>query len=482
MSKDESLTSKVRSGVLWNVAGQVAQYIMRVGFSIILARLLTPREFGLVGMVSVFTGFAGLFINMGLGTAIIQRRVLHLQYLSNALLLSLLSACVLFLLFFFSSDAIATVYNEPVLKPMVQVLSCQFLLSVTPVVHGALLRREMRFKVLALTETCAFLAGSVVAVVAACLGAGVWSLVYNSLTYAAVSMLLLWWYSGWQPRLGIDVSAIRDLWSYSKHLVGFDALNYWARNADNYLIGKYCGAAEVGAYNRAYQLMLVSSQQITGIVSGVLFPAMSQLQGEVPRFREVLLKSHRIIAFFAFPLSAGASVLAEPLVLVLFGPEWKETTPLIRVLAWAGLGQSLSTLGLVFNSLGRPDLTFKVGSVNSVILIVSFLAGLPWGALGVAVAYTLAWWLLVFPFGWDMAARLLGLRFWHVLWNVREILACTILMAAAAAGTQYSLRAFPPIIQLGCAVATGAVVYCGTVLWLAKRTYREVMGLIKGNR
>jgi len=462
-----SLTAKVRSGVLWNLAGQVAQQVLRIGFSVLLARFLSPREFGLVGMVGVFTGFAGIFIELGLGQAIIQRKHLLPQHLSSALSLSLLSAGGLCVLFFSASGLIAQLYNEPSLKPLVRVLSFQFLLSATGLVHGALLRREMRFKDLAFIETAAFVAGSSVAVAAAYLGAGVWSLVLNSLAYAAVSMALLWWRSGWRPHVGVSKAAVHDLWSYGKHLMGFNALNYWARNADNYLIGKYCGAADLGAYNRAYQLMLMTSQQLTGNVTGVLFPAMSKMQDDVPRFRNALLKSHRVIALFAFPLAAGVSLLAEPLILALFGPKWKEVIPLIRVLAWTGLGQSLSTQGLVFNSLGRPDLTFKVGATNSVIFVLSFLCGLPWGAMGVAVAYTLVWWLIVFPFSHDMAARQMGLRFWHIVWNVREVLFATLAMATAVVGLDYWLEPFMPIIRLMVGACTGAAVY-----WCVLRVFR----------
>ena len=462
-----SLTAKVRSGVLWNLAGQVAQQVLRIGFSVLLARLLTPREFGLMGMVGVFTGFAGIFIELGLGQAIIQRKHLTPHHLSTALSLSLVSAGGLCMLFFSASGLIALIYNEPSLKPLVQVLSFQFLLSATGLVHGALLRREMHFKDLAFIETAAFVAGSSVAVAAACLGAGVWSLVLNSLAYTMVNMTLLWWRSGWCPRLGLDRRAFQDLWSYGKHLVGFNALHYWARNADNYLIGKYYGPADLGAYNRAYQLMLMTSQQVTGNVTGVLFPAMSQMQDDVPRFRNALLKSHRVIALFAFPLAAGVSLLAEPLILVLFGAKWKEVIPLIRVLAWTGLGQSLSTQGLVFNSLGRPDLTFKVGATNSVIVVLSFLCGLPWGAMGVAVAYTAAWWMLVFPFSWDMAARVMGLRFWHIVGNVREVLFATLAMATAVVGLDYWLEPFMPIIRLVVGACTGAAVY-----WCVLRVFR----------
>lgn len=477
-SRSASLTSRVRSGVAWNLMGQFTQQVLRVGFSILLARLLSPREFGLIGMVGVFTGFAGVFVNLGLGQAIVQRKDLRAEHLSTAFTLSLLSSAVLAVLFWSGSGLIANLYGEPVLKPLVAVLSLQFLLSASTLVHSALLTRAMRFKEAALIDLCAFVCGSTVAVVAAWRGLGVWSLVLNSLVYAMVNMMLYWKRSGWAPKIGFQPECARDLWSYGSHLMGFNALNYWARNADNYLIGKYCGANELGAYARAYQLMLMPVLQITRVAGGVLFPALSQIQDDLPRFREALLKSHRMIALAAFPIGAGLVVLAEPFVLTFFGEKWREVIPLLRILAINGIGQSLSTQGLVFNSLGRTDLTFKVGGVSSIIFILSFLVGLPWGAKGVAASYTLAWWFIVFPFSWSMAARMMGLRFWDIVWNVGEVAGYAAVMGLVIGGVYYLLGGLPPIIQLAGSALSGAVAYLGALYVLGKTIYREAKSVL----
>jgi PST family polysaccharide transporter len=475
-----SLTSRVRSGVAWNLLGQVLQQVLRIGFSIALARLLSPREFGLIGMVSVFTGFAGVFVNMGLGQAIIQRKELRPEHLSTAFTLSLLSSAALAGTFWLGAGFISNLYGEPILKPLVAVLSLQFLLSASTLVHNALLARAMRFKEAALIEVCAFVCGSTVAVVAAWRGLGVWSLVLNSLVYATVSMVLFWTRSGWTPRLGLDRQCARDLWAYGNHLMGYHALNYWARNADNYLIGKYCGAAELGAYARAYQLMLMPVSQITSVVSHVLFPALSHIQDDLPRFREVLLKSHRMIALVSFPVGVGLLALAEPLVLTFFGQKWRDVISLLRILAINGAGRSLSTQELVFNSLGRTDLTFKVGGVTSVVLMLSFLIGLPWGAKGVALSYTLAWWCIVFPFSWSMAARQMGLRFWHIVWNVREVAFCAVIMGIASSGVSSMLAGSRPIIPLGAGGAVAVFAYWAALRVLRVRAYREALELLRG--
>lgn len=476
-----SMTSRVRSGVVWNLVGQVAQQVLRVGFSILLARLLSPREFGLIGMVGVFTGFAGVFVNMGLGQAIVQRKELRPEHLSTGFTLSLLSSVTLAVLFWAGSGLIASLYGEPILQPLVAVLSLQFLLSASTLVHSALLTRAMRFKEAALIDLAAFISGSTTAVVAAWRGWGVWSLVLNSLVYAGTSMTLFWWRSGWKPRLGIHWQCARELWSYGSHLMGFSALHYWARNADNYLIGKYCGAADLGAYARAYQLMLLPVEQLLGIVVRVLFPALSQIQDDLPRFREVIFRTQRMLALVSFPIGALLVVLAEPLVLVLFGAKWASVTPLLQILALNVLGQSISLQGVVYNSLGRTDLTFKIGGINSVLFVLSFLIGLPWGAKGVALSYTIVWYLVVFPFSWKFPMELLGLRWWHVVWNVKEMLLLNLLMVALTYAVLALMpSSLPPLARLVVPASTGAGFYWGVLHLTRNSTYLQAVQFALG--
>ncbi len=483
MKTSQHLSEQVRSGVLWNLLGQMTQQVLRVGFSVALARLLSPREFGLMGMVGVFTGFAGVFVNLGLGHAIIQRKNLQPEHLSSALTLSIAVSCILSLAFLFASGLIAALYGEPVLKPMVVVLSFQFLLSATSLVHAAVLRRSMRFKALVFIETVAFVAGSVAAILLAWLGAGVWSLVANSLTYAGFNMVLLWWKSGWRMRLGFDKTAAKDLWSFGIHLTGFSIINYWARNADNYLIGKYVGAAELGAYNRAYQLMLMPITQVTGMISGVLFPAFCQIQDDVVRLRNALLKSHRIIALVTFPLMACLAILAEPFVLVVFGEKWREVIPFLRILSWVGLGQSLDNQHLVYNPLGRPDLTLKVGGISCLILVLSFVAGLPWGAVGIATAYAIAWWGIVFPISWKYPMNLLGLPMWHVVGNLRHSILCTAVMSIVVLIVYlWTKQHWAPVVQLLGAGGAGVVTYFACIYFLNHDALRELKRILFGVR
>lgn len=469
----------IRSGVLWTLAGQVIQQVLRVFFSILLARLLSPRDFGLVGMATVFSGFAGLFVTLGFGQAIVQRKDLRPEHLGTTLTLSLCASIALLVAFWCSAGYIATVYGEPILKPILAMLALQFPLSALGVVHSALLSRAMRFKELALVDLYAFLAGSSAAVIAALCKLAVWSLVVNSLVYALVSTILLWRLSGWKPRLGIHRSCATELWSYSQPLVGFNSLFYWARNADNFLIGKYCGASELGAYNRAYQLMMLPVDYITKSVSAVVFPVLCKLQSEDYLLRTAVLKLHRIIALITFPLMTGLCILAEPFVIALFGEKWMAVVPLIQVLAWTGLGQSLGVQHLIYNTLGRTDMTFKIGGVNSALMIVSFVVGLRWGAFGVALSYTLTWWLVVFPLGWSVAARMVGLTLSDILTNLRGVFLCTAVMGGITWLVKTLLEGrTPPVVQLLISVMMAVFSYWTVVRVSRLQAYDDARRLL----
>jgi len=476
----QSLSVRVRSGVLWNLAGNISQQVLRIGFSVVLARLLSPREFGLIGMAGVFTGFASMYVSLGLGQAIVQRKDLSPQHLSSAFTISLSSAALLCLLFNLLAAPIANIYGEPALKPIIHVLSFQFVLSAFTLVHSALLQRGMRFKELSLIELASFISGSLTAVAVAWLGGGVWSLVGNAMVMSTTSLVLLWWRSRWKPNFGFHLSAVSELWAYSKHLVGFNTIYYWARNADSYLIGKYCGAADVGVYSRAYQLMMLPITQLGRVVAGVMFPALCQLRDDINRFREAIFKILRVIALGCFPTSVGIFIVAEPLIVTLFGEKWRGVIPILKVLVWAVIVQSLCVQHLVYNPLGRTNVTFKIGLLEHGLTVAAFVAGLPWGAMGVAVAYTAVWWLLVFPLGWSIASRMIGSNLWQVIWNVREIVVCTAFMGVCTHATYaFSQGLVHPTIRLVGSMAVGAASYLIALRVLRVRAYYEVLHLLR---
>ena len=223
--------------------------------------------------------------------------------------------------------------------------------------------------------------GLCVVVTLACLHAGVWSLVAGTLTSAVISSILLWATSKWQPSLLFSWMEVRSVMNFGLNLSAFNLFNYFARNSDNAIVGRYLGSASLGFYQLAYNIMLFPVQGIAQMLTQVMFPAFSEIQHDNERFRRVYLRTCSSIALITFPLMAGAAILAEPLIRTFYGPRWVNVIPVLTILAPVGLVQSIvTTSGVIYAAKGRTDLMFKVGGTASVLYVISFFVGLPWGS------------------------------------------------------------------------------------------------------
>lgn len=406
------LKQQVLSGVLWSSLARMSQQVMQFGLSIVLARLLLPEDFGTIGMVMVFVGFAGLFVDAGFGSALIQREELTNRHIHSVFWLNILIGGGMTLLFFVSAPLIAAFYQNPMLTDLTRALAFSFILSTAGMVPAALLQRNLQFNLLARISLLATSLSGLLGVGFALAGGGVWSLVVLSLGGTLFTSGLNWWASGWRPQLLLARDAIRDLWAFTANLFGFNFINYWARNADNLLIGRMFGAAALGNYSRAYTLMLLPITQVISVISSVMFPALSSIQSDRPRVKRIYLRSIGLISLLTFPMMTGLLVVAEPFVLTVYGNEWVGVIPVIRILALVGIAQSLTNpTGWLYLSQGRTDWMFWWGVGGAGTLIVSILLGVSLGSVNtVATCYAIANILLLYP-GIAIPGRLIDLRF-----------------------------------------------------------------------
>lgn len=336
-----SLTARTAFAVGWTTVAKVVQQALQFGLSIFLMRLLGPEAFGLIGMVLVFTGFATIFSEMGFSSALIQRQEITEAHRSSVFWLTIVVGAFLSILLFAVSPMVARFYGEPLLQPLAAAIALTFLLNAPGAVPRSLLQKRMRFDQIAILQVTASLISGVAAIVSALSGAGVWSLIIQSLIAAGIGSALALWMVDWRPRLVWDATALRDLLRYGAGLTGFNMINYWARSADNLLIGRLMGPVALGLYSRAYSLMLLPLSQIIGVLAPAMFPAMASIQHDKSRTRSIYLRAMRIITLLSFPLMLGLIVVAEPFVIALLGSEWAEVIPLIQILAVVGMTQSL---------------------------------------------------------------------------------------------------------------------------------------------
>lgn len=403
------------SGVKWATISQAVQQVTQLVTTIILARLLTPSDFGLVGMAMVVTGFIAIFKDLGTSAAIIQRKEISEALLSSIFWVNVGFGALAMAILFFAAPFGGNFYHEPRVVAILRLLSLSFFISGLGILQQSLLQRSLAFNTLAKVEISAVFCGAIVGISMALTGAGVWSLVLQSLTTVSVATILLWLSSSWRPKRIFHWKEVKSVSNYSLNLTGFSIFNYFARNADYLLIGRYLGAQDLGYYTLAYRVLLFPLKNISAVMGRVMFPVYSNIQNDNRRFSSAYLRVVATIAFIVFPMMMWVLALAEPLVLAVFGETWQPVILLIMVLAPVGMTQSIgSTVGSIYKAKGRTDWMLRWGIGAGTIIVAAFLVGLHWGIVGVAVAYVIASFGLSYP-SFAIPFRLIDLKFLNLL-------------------------------------------------------------------
>ena len=288
-------------------------------------------------MIVVFTGFAEVIKDFGIGSALIHKENLKENELSSAFWWSLGIGLLLAIIFGLLSKPLAAFYGKDILSKITLFIAVNFLFSSASITQQSLLQKRLDFKGLVYITFFSELIASSLAIILAWYGWGVWSLVNRMLCKTILSGLLYWIRSAWYPALHFSFSDLRDIFSFSVPLFGTRAMNYWVRNLDDLLIGRLIGASALGNYTRAYSLMRFPLIQITKVMNQVYFPVLSQPSIQVSTVKSVFLKTNRLSAFIFLPVMAGLSILAPDFIWVLLGKKWLDVIPLLRILALAGL-------------------------------------------------------------------------------------------------------------------------------------------------
>jgi PST family polysaccharide transporter len=370
------------------LSSQVLKFVMSTAATIVLARMLTPQDYGLIGMVVIITNFVGMFQYLGLSTATVKWSELNHQQVSTLFWINVGMSAGIMLVTIACGPLIAWFYKEPRLVGITAGYSVSILITGLYIQHEALLMRQMRFAAVAVVEISAIALGLVAAIVAAWYGAGYWALVVNMLVMTVATLVGLWFACGWRPGLPVRGSGVRAMLSYGGGLTGFNFLNYFARNLDNLLIGRVWGAYQLGVYSRAYQMLLTPVQQINSPLVTVAIPALSRLVDSPDRYRAAYIKILEKLAMLTMPGVAFMIAMSNWLVLFLLGPKWHESGRIFMWLGVAAIIQPVARTGLwLLTTQGRSRELFKWGGISTAIAVVSIVAGLRWGAIGVAVSY-----------------------------------------------------------------------------------------------
>jgi O-antigen/teichoic acid export membrane protein len=411
---DSSLFRETAKGVFWSGGGQVLAQTVHLLVRLVLARLLAPEDFGLVAMAMVVIGFTDWLRDLGIGAALVQRKELTEAHRSTGFWASVLMGLLVLLSLVLLAPLISRFFGSDQLTPVLIALSFGVVLSAPTSVLQHLLMRDLDFQVVASRQVLSVLVAGAVGLALALTGFGVWALVGQTLAKWFFGAAFLFWKSPWRPKFIFQPKAFSDLWSYSRPLVGGRLLNYFNRNLDTVLIGRYLDARSLGYYNVGYQLVLLPLAYVTRPVASVLFTTLSKLQDEPIRLRNAYLQALQSVAFVTFPLMIGLALAGPTLIPQVLGEKWRPAASLIPFLCLVGFVQSVLNLApAVFQAMGRTPLVLRWTLAGLIGNAVAFALGLRWGVLGVAVAYLVST-LALTPFLMHSLLRLLGMR-WSLL-------------------------------------------------------------------
>lgn len=394
----KGLKNKVIRGGFAKIGSQGVSFILRIGSLMVLARLLNPKDFGLVAMVTAITGIFSLFKDAGLSMATIQRSNISNEQMSTLFWVNMLIGALLAALLIVTAPNLATFYHEPRLLLVTEILAIPFLLSGATAQHSALLQRRMRFEILAEIDIFTLLAGISVAIFMAATGWGYWALVGQTVAWSTANTICIWVFAKWLPGMPRRNVGIRSM----MHFGGMVSLNnlivYLAYNSEKILLGRFWGAEDLGVYGRAYQLVNMPTENLNSSIFGIAFSALSNIQDDPIRQRRYFLKGYSLILAFTLPITIASALFADDIIDILLGSKWKAVVPIFRLLApTIVIFALINPFGWFLLSTGRAGRNLKIAFVLAPVVIVAYIIGLPYGPSGVALAYSSAMTLLVVP-------------------------------------------------------------------------------------
>ena len=393
-----AIGSRTARGGVVTIVSHGLKFALSIGATAILARLLTPHDYGLIGMVVVFTGFVAMFKDLGLSLATVQRPEITDEQISTLFWVNVTISVAITLLMILLAPLIGWFYGEPRLTLITMVTATGFLFGGLAVQHEALLKRQMRFYALSVIAFASMMLGYVVGIILAWRGAAYWSLVFSQLALLAANTLGVWFVCRWRPGRPRRNTGVRSMLSFGGNITGYALINYVSKNTDSLVVGRMFGPQVLGLYTKAVQLLTLPTDQINEPLATVSIPALSRLADSPERYRQAYLRIMEKVIMVTMPAVMLMLATADWLVLIILGPQWIDSAKILVFMAVAGLFQPVAaTGGWLLVSQGRVRDMLRWSLINAPISILSIVAGVPWGVVGVAVSFSLGRILVAIP-------------------------------------------------------------------------------------
>jgi len=406
-----SLQEKGSSGLKWGLVTKVGRQIIQFVSYAIFARFLSPDDFGVVSMAMVVIAFGDTFRDFGIGNALIQRKEIDEKLISSLFWFNAFIGLVFTFIIAISSTFVSQFYNTERLTLILVLLSSIFFIGNLGGIHKSLIEKRLDFKKVYFTELISQLLAAFVGLGLIFNGGGIYSLVFQTIAFYSFFTIIIWTLNDWRPKIFFNFKEVNKVLNFSLNLTGFNFINFFSRNADYMIIGKYLGSAPLGIYTLAYRIMLYPQQYISSTIGNILFPIFSKVQEDDKKIGEAFIFISKMVSYIVFPLMFFIMISSDEIIYLILGPKWSEVSTILRILAPVSMVQSLlSMTGSIYLSKGRTNTFFKWGLFSTISVVISFFIGVNWGIIGVSLAYTIVVFILAVP-GFLIPFNIINLSF-----------------------------------------------------------------------
>ena len=381
---EKSLGHKAVNGAVWATIDRFSYMGIQFTVNLILARLLLPSDFGIIGMLAIFISVSQTLIDGGFGSALIQKKNPTETDYSTIFFWNLGFSLILYLILYVAAIPIATFFSMPQLCPVLRIISLTLIISGILSIQRIRLQKELAFKKLAIVNLSAYFIGAVSAITMAKNGWGVWSLVFMQIIYYGCSVIVIWLITHWHPSLVFSPSSLKKLFGFGGFIMAASILQTVCQNVQGLIIGKKFSATQMGYFSQAYKLDQITSYTVPQIIVQVMYPVYSSFQDNKDELNKLVLMNMRVIAFIVFPILTTLIIIAEPLITFLYGAKWLPCVPYFQILCVAGFFVSLQNLNFyAVAAVGKSKSLFKWSFYKWGFLLGALLLGMHFGMYGI---------------------------------------------------------------------------------------------------
>ena len=473
----ENLKQQTKKGLYWSFFNQFANYGMQFCVGIVMARLLSPSDYGITALPAVFMAVAYILQNGGLSGALIRKTDLSEKDLSTAFYYSISVGIVLYVVMFFSATWIADFYNTPVLVPLIRVTALGFLWGPLGTPQNVILNRKLDFKTPTKISIISRIVSAIVGISMAFMGYGLWALVISGLLSSFLSLIMNWYVVRWIPKAGWSKDSFKYLWDYGNKMMASSLLDTLYNNIAPVFIGKFYSPAELGVYNRAQGYAMMPSQNVTGVIQGVTFPVLSKMQNDNEALAHNYRRMLKATAFIIFPIMMMLSALARPLVITLVTAKWESCVILLQIICFQFMWYPVHAINLnLLQVKGRSDLFLRLEIIKKIVGVSILAITLPHGLIVFCCGSVVSS-LIALVINTYYTGKLINVGYFKQMRDLLPIVLLGLVMFAIIHLSNYLISNM--LLQIICGGILGTIVYIGGAILFKFSELDDVKYMLK---